>query len=151
MLSKQLIVRCKFYSTSYNTLFCRINSRVGRNVLDCCQRYNTNIDSLIWFDSFTSCQRENGSIDGRRVGHRFKSATELVLVAAVSQHRYSAITCRFDINNIDRIDDAASDDFCNRVTMLNKLLQCRDGMLCLSVYSFNSNDVEQLVSFVCIS
>jgi len=31
--------------------------------------------------------------------------------------------------------------------MLNELLQCRDGMLCLSDDSFSSNDVEQLIPF----
>jgi len=49
---------------------------------------------------------------------------------------------------IDRIANTASDhqidDVCNRVTMLNELLQCRYGMLYLSDDSFSSNDVEQL-------
>jgi len=31
--------------------------------------------------------------------------------------------------------------------MFNELLQCRDGMLCLSDDSFSSNDVEQLIVF----
>jgi len=30
-------------------LLCRMNSIVGRNVLSCCQRYSTNIDSVIAF------------------------------------------------------------------------------------------------------
>jgi len=30
------------------------------------------------------------------------------------------------------IANTASDDVCNRVAMLNELLQCRDGMLCLT-------------------
>jgi len=33
------------------------------------------------------------------------------------------------------------------VAMLNELIQCRDGILCLSDDSFSSNDVEQLISF----
>jgi len=61
------------------------------------------------------------------------------------------IAFRFNIKNIDRIANTASDDVCNRVTMLNELLQCRDGMLCLSDVSFSSNDVEQLISFLCTS
>jgi len=64
----------------------RMNSIVGRNVLSCCQRYSTNIESVIVF--------------------------------------------RFNIENIDRIANTASDDVCNRVTMHKELLQCRDGMLC---------------------
>jgi len=88
-------------------LFCRMNFIVGRNVLSCCQRYSTNIDSVIAF--------------------------------------------RFNIENIDRIAYTASDDVCNRVTMLNELLQCRDRMLCLSDDSFSSNDVEQLMSCLCTS
>jgi len=80
---------------------------VSRNVLSCCQRYSTNIDSVIAF--------------------------------------------RFKIEHIDRIANTASDDVCNRVTMLNELLQCRDGMHCLSDDSYSSNDVEQLVSSLCTS
>jgi len=72
-------------------------------VLGCCERYSTNIDSVI--------------------------------------------TYRFDIKNIDRIANTASDDVCNRVAMLNELNQCRDGMLCLSDDSFSRNDVEQLNFF----
>jgi len=45
-------------------------------VLSCCQRYSTNIDSVIAF--------------------------------------------RFNIENIDRIANTASDDVCNRVTMLKE-------------------------------
>jgi len=59
----------------------------------------------------------------------------------------SVIAFRFNIENIDRIANTASEDVCNRVTMLKELLQCRDGMLCLSDDSFSSNDVEQLISF----
>jgi len=84
-----------------------MNSIVGLNVLNCCQRYSTNIDSVIAF--------------------------------------------RFNIENTDRIANTASDDVCNRVAVLKELLQCRDGMLCLSDYSFSSNDVEQLISFLCTS
>ena len=84
-----------------------MNSIVGRNVLGCCQRYSTNIDSVV--------------------------------------------TCRFDIKNIDRVANTVSDDVCNRVAMLNELIQCRDGMLCLSDESFSSNDVEQLIYFLCTS
>jgi len=72
-------------------------------VLSCCQRYSTNIDSVIAF--------------------------------------------RFNIENIDRIVNTASDDVCNRVTMLKELLQCRDGMLCLSDDSFSSNDLKTLSHF----
>jgi len=84
-----------------------LNSIVGFNGLSCCQRYSTNIDSVIAF--------------------------------------------RFNIENIDRIVNTTSDDVCNHVTMLNELLLCRDGMLCLSDDSFSSNDVEQLISFLCTS
>jgi len=49
--------------------------------------------------------------------------------------------------NIDRIANTASDDVCNRGAILNELLQCRGGMLCLSDDSFSSNGVEQLFSF----
>jgi len=84
-----------------------MNSIVDRNALSCCQRYSTNIDSVIAF--------------------------------------------RFNIQNIDRIANTVSDDICNRVTMLNELLQCRDGMLCLYDDSFSSNDVEHLISFLCTS
>jgi len=52
-------------------------------VLSCCQRYSTNIDSVITF--------------------------------------------YFNIKNIDSIANTASDAVCNRVVMLNELLQCRDG------------------------
>jgi len=83
-----------------------MNSIVGRNALSCCQRYSTNINSVIAF--------------------------------------------RFNNKNIDRIANTA-DDVCNRVTILNKLLQCRDGMLCLSDDSFSSNHVEQLFAFLCTS
>jgi len=62
------------------------------------------------------------------------------------------ITYLFDIKNIDRIANyTASDDVCNRVAMLNELIQCRDGMLCLSDDSFSSNCVEQLIYFLCTS
>jgi len=63
----------------------------------------------------------------------------------------SVIAFRFNIENIDRIANIVSDDVCNRVTMLKELLQCRDGMLCLSDDSFSSNDVEQLLSLLCTS
>jgi len=68
----------------HSILICRLNSIVGRNVISCCQRYSTNIGSVIVF--------------------------------------------RFNIENIDRIANAALDDVCNRVTMLNELLQCRDAL-----------------------
>jgi len=66
----------------------------------------------------------------------------------VKCQRYSTnidiiITYRFNINNIDRVANTVSDDVCNRVAMLNELMQCRDGMLCLSDDSFSGNDVEQ--------
>jgi len=57
------------------------------------------------------------------------------------------IAFRFNIENIDPIANTASDDVCNRVTMLKELLQYWDGMLCLSDDSFSSNDDEQLISF----
>jgi len=60
------------------------------------------------------------------------------------------ITYRFDIKNIDLVANTASDDVCNCVAivaMLNELILCRDGMLCLSDDSFSSNDVEQLIYF----
>jgi len=63
----------------------------------------------------------------------------------------SVIAFRFNIENIDHIANTASDDVYNRVTMLKVLLQCRDGMLCLSDNSFSNNDVEQLISFLCTS
>jgi len=84
-------------------LFCRMNSIVDRNVLDCCQHYSTNIDGVI--------------------------------------------TYHFSIKNIDRVANTASDDVCNRVAMLNELIKCTDGILCLSDDSFSSYDVEQLISF----
>jgi hypothetical protein len=68
------------------------NSIVGRNVLGCCQRYNTHIDSVV--------------------------------------------TCRFDIKNIGHTANTVSDDTCNRVATLSELIQCRDGMLCMSNVSF---------------
>jgi len=103
---KQSDVRCKFYSTSqYIVLPNELHSRL--NVLRYCQRYSSNIDSVIAF--------------------------------------------RFNIKNIDCIANTASDDFCNRLAMLNELLQCRDGMLCLSDDSFSSNEVEQLIYFLCTS
>jgi len=43
------------------------------------------------------------------------------------------------------------DDVCNRVVMLKYLNQCRDSMLSLSDDSFNSNDIEQLISFLSAS
>jgi len=43
----------------------------------------------------------------------------------------SFITYHFNIKNIDRIVNTASDDVCNRVAMLNELIQCGDGILCL--------------------
>jgi len=63
----------------------------------------------------------------------------------------SVIAFRFSIENIDRIANTVSDDVCNRLTMLKELLPCKDGMLCLSDESFSSNDVEQLISFLCTS
>jgi len=63
----------------------------------------------------------------------------------------NVIAFRFNIEIIDHIANTASDDVCNCMTMLNELLQCRDGMLCLSDNSFSSNDVEQLISFLCTS
>jgi len=33
---------------------------------------------------------------------------------------------RFDITNIDHVANAVSDDVCNRVAMLNELIQCKD-------------------------
>jgi len=104
--SRSLVVN---FIARHSILFCRMNSIVGRNVLSCCQRYSTNIDSVI------------------------------------------AIRFNRPIENIDRIANTASDDVCNRVTMLNELVQCRDGMLCQSDDSFSSNDVEQLISFLCTS
>jgi len=56
----------------HGILFCRMNFIVGRNALSCCQRYSTNLDSVIAF--------------------------------------------RFNIENIDRIANTASDDVCNRET-----------------------------------
>jgi len=31
----------------HSILFCRLNSKVGRNVLSCCQRYSTNIVNVV--------------------------------------------------------------------------------------------------------
>ena len=91
----------------HSILFCRMNSIIGRNVLGCCQLYNTKIESVV--------------------------------------------TCRFDIKNIDRTANTASDDVCNRVAMLNELIQCTDGMLWLSDVSFTSYDIEQLIYLLCTS
>jgi len=74
---------------------------------------------------------------------------DIELLLYYSTNIDSVIAFRFNIENIDRIANTASDVY-NRVTMLNELLQCRDGMLCLSD-SFSSNDVEQLISFLCTS
>jgi hypothetical protein len=53
-MSKLSIVYCKFcyaytiqYFTQYSILYCRMNSTVGHNILDCCQRYNTCIESIL--------------------------------------------------------------------------------------------------------
>jgi hypothetical protein len=35
------------FVTCRSILYCRMNSTVGRNILGCCQRYNTCIDSLL--------------------------------------------------------------------------------------------------------
>jgi len=40
----------------------------------------------------------------------------------------SVITYRFDIKDIDRFANTASDDVCNRVAILNELIQRRDGI-----------------------
>jgi len=84
------------------------------------------MNSIVGRNVLSSCQRFTANID-------------------------SVNTYRFDIKNIDRIANNASDDVCNRVTMINELLQCRDGMLCLSDDSFSSSDVGQLISFLCTS
>ena len=42
---------------------------------------------------------------------------------------YNIIGCNFSINNIDRAASDVSEDICNKITMLNELLQCRDGHL----------------------
>jgi len=102
--SRSFVVNC---IARHSILFCRMIYKVDRNALSCCQRYSTNI--------------------------------------------YSVITYRFDIKNIDHIANTASYDIGSRVTMLIELPQCRDGMLCLSDDSFSSNDVEQLISFLCTS
>jgi len=47
-MSKQSIVRCNFIAR-HSILFSRMNSIVSRNALICCQRYSTNIDSVIVF------------------------------------------------------------------------------------------------------
>jgi len=57
----------------------------------------------------------------------------------------SVIAFRFNIENIDRIANTASDDVCNRVMMLKELLQCRDGMLCLSVFGYTEIMSDQQV------
>jgi len=59
----------------------------------------------------------------------------------------SVITFRFNIKKIDRIANTASYDICNRVAMLNELLQWY--AFCLSGDSFSSNDVKLLISFLC--
>ena len=62
---------------------------------------------------------------------------------------YNIIGCNFSVNNIDRAASDVSEDVCNKITMLNELLQCRDGHLRLSSTSFNGNDVEQLIHAIC--
>ena len=62
---------------------------------------------------------------------------------------YNIISCNFSINNIDRAASDVSEDVCYKITMLNELLQCRDGHLKLSSTSFNGNDIEQLIHAIC--
>jgi hypothetical protein len=45
------------FVTRHSILYCRMNSTVGHNILDCCQRYNTCIESLI------DCRFNVNSID----------------------------------------------------------------------------------------
>jgi len=78
-MSKLSIFFVVNFIARHSTLFCRMNSIVRIYVLRCCQRYSTNVDSVIAF--------------------------------------------RFNIENTDRIANTASDDVCNRVTMLKELLQ----------------------------
>jgi hypothetical protein len=35
------------FVTHHSILYCRMNSTVGQNILGCCQRYNTCIDSIL--------------------------------------------------------------------------------------------------------
>ena len=51
-------------------------------------------------------------------------------VLSCSQHYhtriYNIIGCNFSINNIDRAASDVSEDVCDKITMLNELLQCRN-------------------------
>jgi len=60
-----------------------------------------------------------------------------------STNKDSVITHLFNIKNIDRITNTVSNYVCERVAILNELLQCRDGLLCLSDDSFLIDDFEQ--------
>ena len=62
---------------------------------------------------------------------------------------YNINGCNFNINNIDHVASDVPEDVRDKITMLNELLQCRDGHLRLSSASFNGNDIEQLIHAIC--
>ena len=65
---------------------------------------------------------------------------------------YNINGCNFNINNIDHVASDVPEDVRDKITMLNELLQCRDGPdghLRLSSTSFNGNDIEQLIYAIC--
>jgi len=50
------------------------------------------------------------------------------------------------MNNGDRISATTiPEDYHVNVTVLNDLIQCRDGILCLSADSFSKYDIAQLI------
>jgi len=51
----------------------------------------------------------------------------------------------------DHFANTVSDDVCNLMAMLNELILCINGMLCLSDESFSISDVEQLILLLCAS
>lgn len=62
------------------------------------------------------------------------------------------INCNFNPNNIDSISTSTTpEEYHVNATVLNELIQCRDGILCLSDDSFCQDDVAQLIASLCTS
>ena len=101
LLSESLLVK---FVVRHGILYGQTDSIVGRNILNCCVRYHTNIDSII-----------NMVFQSHNITKHYVATVDNSII----------------------------------VGQLTELLQCRDGVFCLSDDHFSLPDIISMIDYLC--